>query len=666
MSTSSTGGGNQRIVAHLIVRDAVRFAQQMHRAAESIDEVGDAADSTDRKLEKTDRNNRRRAGGWRKHAKDVRGFGSSLIFTEKKITSFAITAGVYLAPAIVALGNSAAAAAVGGGLVAGGGLAALGVGLGGLSIIGAQAKGHVDKVTTAMDAAQLAVLQYGRNSDEAAHAATHLSAVIDQQGGPIVYKVIKSYRQLGKEWTNLTKAAEGDLFRTFYQGLRGARRLLPQFAATTNQAATAVRANATMAFNQLSGAEIRGTIKDLGDVFANMSGPASRGAVNAIIVIARLLRNAAPYAVGWAKSFEDLTWSWRRGTHDTRRLRANIADLVDHFNAWVGFGRAILRTMMILFGASNDEGKDFVRTLTGLVEQFNDWLAFKESTGEVSAFFANWIHGIKTVGEWIGLLFTDQSKAATEAGNFFADLASHAFAAFLKAWWNMDWSGKLFTGLYLASKLGIFNTLGSAAATRFMGAMGRSEAAGAAGEVAGMSLGKRLAMGVIAGLLLVDPISEYIKQKFPSLAQYSGKEGWAELGRDIMHDIISVGKGATNTGGGPGAGAIASAAQGNQPLGHYTGPVRAKAGGGMIPMGAFAMVGERGPEWALATSAGIGVMPIRSQLHAEPTPVDTGRDLSSSDHERPRITQLVVNGRVLAEVVDRARADKKARRGEDT
>lgn len=654
MSFSSTGGNN--IVTHLILKDVGRYVAGMKAAEKATKDLGKASDSTGRKIENTGKKLDKDSKGWRKRAKDVRGFGGSLVFTEKKLTSFAITAGIYLAPAIVALGNSFAAAAMGGGLVAGGGLAALTVGLSGIGIIAFQAGKNIKKVTTAMDAADLAVLQYGANSDEAARAATHLSAVIDQQGGPIVYKVIRSYRALNKEWTDLTKTARQNLFKSFYSGLRGLRRLMPTFAKTTNETSGALAANfATMSKN-LSGHEIRKTITMLGHVFTSMSKPLAHGIVDIIITMVRWLRAAAPYSIELAENFRDWAHSLRRNSRDSGRLRRTVGDLVSNFKAWWGLAKALGRTFKILFGASKDEGRDFVLVLTDLVDNMNDWLQFKEANGEVSAFFRNWIRGVESVGHWIGLLFTDQSEAAAQLGNFMSQLASHALSSFLQAWWKMDWSGKLFTGIYVAAKLGIFSTLGQAAANRFITNFGTKVSdTGAAEQTVAMS-GKRIgfafAKGLLVGILLYRPITDAVTQMFPNLKQYSGKKGWGELARDIGSDFGKL---------------VGGSGSGNP--GTFTqppGPPKHKAGGGMIPMGQWSMVGERGPEWALATSAGIGVLPIRSQMHAAPQPVDQGRDLASSDHDKPRIIQLVVGGKVLAEAVDRVKQDRAARRGEDT
>lgn len=109
-------------------------------------------------------------------------------------------------------------------------------------------------------------------------------------------------------------------------------------------------------------------------------------------------------------------------------------------------------------------------------------------------------------------------KAAPRVLDAAADLGVKATGAFARAWWDAGPWAKLFTGLYLARKLGVFGMLGGIAADRFAGRFGQKGTAavgqqltlfgdtgkGKAGR-AGRVLGGAVAAGMGAVLVAEGP-----------------------------------------------------------------------------------------------------------------------------------------------------------------
>ena len=164
-----------------------------------------------------------------------------------------------------------------------------------------------------------------------------------------------------------------------------------------------------------------------------------------------------------------------------------------------------------------------------------------------------------TVGEFwrendMGEKLSDAAETAlTKTADAAARAAPKVAGAFVQSFLAAGPWTKVFAIGLLASKLGVFSTLGSMAAARFqakwtaakvgdalagttVGQMGsampgqiekRKGRFQTAGRVAGRILGPALA------LAMVPFISDAIKDLFPDLERYSGSKGWGNLWRDI-------------------------------------------------------------------------------------------------------------------------------------
>jgi hypothetical protein len=128
------------------LRGGTRTAAEARKVARSIDDIGDQAGQSDRKVEGLNRTL------LRTQSSKVAGGVSDTLFTMSGRLKLISGLAAATAPAIIGLASSLTAAAGGAALLGGAGLGALGVGLGGVGIIGAGAVNNITKVQTALTA----------------------------------------------------------------------------------------------------------------------------------------------------------------------------------------------------------------------------------------------------------------------------------------------------------------------------------------------------------------------------------------------------------------------------------------------------------------------------------------------------------------------------------
>jgi hypothetical protein len=649
------------ITAHLNVRDAARFEAEMYAAAASIDEFGDEAAQAAVKSKvlshETDVLERKMRGlttrGLKNARAEMKRFGALATFTERGLTSFAITAGTYLAPALLSLANSASAAAIGGAGVAGGGLAALAVGLSGVLLIGKQVSGQFKKVLTAFQQQQLAVQLYGKDSDQAAKASAKLWAVTQLQGGTRTLRIVKMWEDLKATFTKKTASARGSLMEMLGGLLRGAGRIMPTFTNITNKSAATISDVVSQMAKSLSGEEMKGTLNTLGSVFNVIAGPLGRAATNVIIVLGRVFKAAAPYVEDFAFWIEKITHNWRVSTKDQGKVNERMDNYIKHLKAWARLGGALGRMFKILFGGSKEQGRAFVDTLTNMINRFDDWLQLMSDTGRMQKWFEGFFDNLRKAGHFIELIFTDQSQAIAMFSDFFARVAAAAISKFIQAWWDADWQGKLLLAWYFLYKVGIFSAIGKVMAERFIAAfvatsmgevaLAQFAAAGTAASaafVAAMTVGLPVAL-VVGATLAIESIT------------IGGKKITAPGQNDIFSE--SDKRAMQDRGGFWGL----WSEWGPQ---NWWNKVRGKQHGGLIPPMSRALVGERGPELATTTPLGTMITPMRSQTLSE---LPGMAPMATSDKMPQVNVNLQVDRQTLARAVYRHDADIAARRGEN-
>lgn len=672
----------ERITAWLRVRNLLRFTRDMHQAADAVDDVGDAEARAALKAKVFSREQR-------KAAISSAALKDHLSLTRGELMTTAITSSVYLAPALLAVGNSAVAAAVGGGAVAGGGLAALLVGLSGFAIVGAQAVAQLGKVSDAQNAYNLAIAQYGASSKQAADASAKLWAVIQQNGGLQVWKLAQSLDALKKAWRSATAPARSSFFDLLSSGINSARGLLPTFADETNKNAAVIRRDVGSLFAGIAGPETKANLKVFGSIFRNMSPHLTGGALNLFLVIGRILRQAAPWAVSWAESFERTTKAWERGTRDGIGLGNTIDMLVGHTKAWWGLIKAVGHLLLTLFSASNQSGKGLIISLTEVISKFDAWLASAEKTGKVTRFFDEFADALREIARLLAPILTIVGTLAVGLLPILRDSSGEVNDAL----WIMARNMHFVVGAiqFLGPLVGPIIDLWIAWK---VATLAGNAALWAATIVVGVLAGELWAILIVIGAVAagfyllytrvgwfhnaVDNTVRFIKTNWPGVVatlalgpvgtalylMYKKFEWFRNAVSGVFHFIANrvrdfiafVRRVPDAIGGSVGGflgklGGIAKHIPGAPWSGAF-------ATGGIIPYGTAGLVGEAGPEIAQVGPTGTTITPLRGTGNiSAPT-------LGDGVFHFHLHTKVQMNRRTVGEAYDEVKADKRARRGE--
>jgi hypothetical protein len=332
-----------------------------------------------------------------------------------------------------------------------------------------------------------------------------------------------------------------------------------------------------------------------------------------------------------------------------------INNAVRSFKLWWGLLTAIGRTLGIIFGVSHGEGDKIVVIFTNLVKQFNNWLGQMRDTGQIARFWDIWNksvsaafwafqHPAEAFNKWMPVVLAaiDQwlPKIMDHVSNSFAAAAPTMAWTFVKAWWNAGAWAKLFTVALLLRRFGVFSKVGGiigdrialAIATRLTaafaaeGAIGVAVAAGAEAITAALAAIAPIAIPVILTVTAVG-----------ALAWLLGKVGHhnynphQSLKREAQHSLQE---------GGP------------RPL--FTRKVPHHAGGGVIGMGGLGVVGEAGPEIAMAGPRGTAIIPLSGMSANVP---DISRAMNFTIY-----TSVQIDKREVARAVSQQAAYDKARR----
>jgi hypothetical protein len=621
------------------------------RLAAQLDDVGDNARQAGRGLAFLDFWSKRNARSSGLLGKRWSFWKDRLSLTAAEVKSTALTVGGYLSPALVELASSLGSALTGAGIVGGAGILSFIVGLGGIGIAGKTAVGQIKKIDVAQRALNVAIGQYGRGSKQAAQANAHLLGVIQANGGVQVWNAVRATNALKKAWTNRTGPARASLFDIISGGIGTGQRLLPTFARQTNLNAATARHSLTGAFSQLGGPEMRQNIVVFSRTFRQMFGPVVKGSVNLLFAFFRLMRVAAPYAVLWANAFLRWTQNVRRGSRDTAKLATFVSNSVDNFKAWWGLLKAVGRLLRTVFQGSNRQGQDLVTTLTNLVDRFNKWLGVivgPNGQTRVSKFFTNFNHSLY-------LLFSDPQEFGRRAAVFFIQIAKSGFAKFVETWWSLDLSSKIFVLAFLF-KGAIFSAMGRLAGALFIKAMvPRLVAAFAIDGAVGATMlsaipaigaaGGRAFVAAFLGSLGLPLVITYVLQKVGEKTHFNihGNQSHGFLGSGINIDPSQI--------------------LHPKKLFHFADPITGRAGGGNIPWGTSAIVGEAGPELMATGPSGPRITPMGFSPPGASGLRSQESILSVSDMLPPVHVHVNVARREIGKAVVDWQNDTKSRRG---
>lgn len=433
----------ERIEAWLRVRDAERWKKDLHEAGEAVDEVGSAADRTSRDTDRLgDTLEDVAVGGVASMAQEVGNLGDALggvggqlsLFgddvgrssdmlgnfekaagtaaegvsklefnTDKSVVGFgrffgmigpiALAVGAWLLPVLIGLGGalvavagSAGAAALGLGLVAVAAGGALVVGLGGVVALLVSAANGFSKVSTALDSYNLAVAQYGRNSDEAIAAQEKLNAVVSQFGGPKMLEAVRAWRDLVESFKDVTAPAMEVLAGMFLSTLDALDDLMPVIGQVTNSVALALEGPWNALLAALTAPETQAAFLALGTAFGDMAGPILEGGTSLLLGLLNAAVGASPYVTDIAEGFAGIAQDFAEWTASPD-FESFLVTVMDHLDSWWELLTAIGGLFVTVLGGGAESGQDLVDSLTATVREWTAFLNTPEGQEAMREFF---------------------------------------------------------------------------------------------------------------------------------------------------------------------------------------------------------------------------------------------------------------------------------------
>lgn len=362
----------ERIEAWLKVRDAQRFQRDMNQSARSV------------------RNLRKEADQMKKVS-----LGNPLGNLRVSLASFAaLSLGATplvlgLAGATGALTSSLAGAAAGSGALA------LGIGgtllpaLLGMGILVGRAVADFKDIKTALDAYQLSVAAFGRNSTQAETALRRLSGVVDQHGGVRMLRAVRNWELLGDRLDRLSRPGSNALAGTAMNAIDGVNRILPTFTRNSNKAMRAFERDSAVAFRVFTGGEVQAGLDDFGAAFDKISGPTTRGFTDMLIGLFRIARAAIPHVIDLSRGIERFGQGVNRATDDPVKLGRSIDGLMEHTKAWWALFRETGLLIFHVLRAGNKEGESFVLTLGAGVRHLRELAESAQGQKNIAKFMGD-------------------------------------------------------------------------------------------------------------------------------------------------------------------------------------------------------------------------------------------------------------------------------------
>lgn len=295
----------------------------------------------------------------------------------------------------------AGAAILGSGLTAAAGGGALLAGAAGQTLVGGGADTLVMKSTIAdtktlyqgYQNLNMAVLQYGRGSTQAANAQRALNAQIQDLGGPNAVGVkaemqlAKNYSALQDFWKRATQNARVSAANILEQVVGLGRSYIPRVANAARENLNIINTGLHPLFRWLEGPTGVGIFNNLENNFRRHLPTAVDAFVTTIKALLRTVSQASDFTGNFTKKWDELAHRWQNMS-DTQ-LHDRIAHLVDVFRVWEDMVKNLAIDLYHLFKSGSGEGTNLVARFDDLLKRWGDWEKSVQGATFLHTFFAN-------------------------------------------------------------------------------------------------------------------------------------------------------------------------------------------------------------------------------------------------------------------------------------
>jgi hypothetical protein len=273
------------------------------------------------------------------------------------------------------IGGSLAGGMLGGGILAAGAAATGAVGMGtDMAGIG-QAAGDIKQTTTAMTALNTAILTYGANSTQAATAQAQLNATVAQfpkaaQGAVVATATtIQQFKQMFDQYTGMAEAIGA---KTIQQGVLVAEKFLPIIGKYATENMLIINKALQPLFQWFQGPGMLIFI-NLEDIFQKHLPAAMNIFVQGLELIIRMLDYAAQHTGGFIDKISAFFTKWNSPVQ-TAQWEHAFNTLFGLFHTWFALFDVAGKVIFQFFKDAAGQGKAFAETLTGMLQQLDNYL----------------------------------------------------------------------------------------------------------------------------------------------------------------------------------------------------------------------------------------------------------------------------------------------------
>lgn len=227
--------------------------------------------------------------------------------------------------------------------------------------------------STAQDAYNKAVLEHGKNSDQAAKKLEVLRNVFKGVGKEN-REAISNWHDLGTEWGKLTKSVRPEFFNLVGESIRTVKDIMPTLADASKTSFHAAAEAAKPLLAAMRSDEFQGAIGTFADSFSRMVGPITNAIGLIIGALGRIGEAALPHVENVVNAIEDWAQGFFDATGNTKELQSTVDSLVGSFNSVVGVIEAAGNLALAFFSQGADEGKSMIDSLSDSMNEAADWL----------------------------------------------------------------------------------------------------------------------------------------------------------------------------------------------------------------------------------------------------------------------------------------------------
>lgn len=246
-------------------------------------------------------------------------------------------------------------------------------------IIGFQGMGDAVKmVNSQMTAALAGGAAFNANSKEIQEAMKGLA--------PAAKEVVLAFASFAPQLQAIKGITQQNLFSGIGDALRDLSKQLPALSTGFGGMATSINTTFKGIIETISGMDIKGIFAGLTPVLDNLG----EAVVNALGAVEPFLKAAAPAAqlmtdalAGAAASLAEMVKAGQKSGKLTEFLMDGVKSLGD----WLGLLGQVGKLLFTVFQAGKEGGDGFIRSLSNIVGQWNDWLNSLEGQKALDSFF---------------------------------------------------------------------------------------------------------------------------------------------------------------------------------------------------------------------------------------------------------------------------------------